>query len=96
MDELIRTIQLLQKFCYPRTLTICVRILEELDIPYDWCALESPDAKSEAFTKINVNGRVPAIVDPKYWHRVVGVWCDYLVFDRGVGQGGKAVLQDCS
>ncbi|OQV10201.1 Glutathione S-transferase, domain-containing protein [Cladophialophora immunda] len=39
-------------------------ILDELDIPYDWRIVEITDVKSETFTKINVNGRVPAIVDP--------------------------------
>ncbi|KAH0846053.1 hypothetical protein AYO21_01281 [Fonsecaea monophora] len=39
-------------------------ILEELGIPFDWRIVELADVKSESFTRVNVNGRVPAIVDP--------------------------------
>ena len=39
-------------------------VLEELGIPYETKFLEMPDMKGPEFTKINVNGRVPAIQDP--------------------------------
>lgn len=39
-------------------------ILEELSIPYEWIVLEFADTKSELYTSINPNGRLPAIIDP--------------------------------
>lgn len=39
-------------------------ILEELGLPYKTVNLDTPDLKKEPFTKINPNGRVPAIEDP--------------------------------
>ena len=39
-------------------------ILEELGIPYESKFHELPKLKEAEFTKINPNGRVPAIVDP--------------------------------
>lgn len=43
----------------PKKVTI---YLEELGIPYEAIAVKDP--KSESFTKINPNGRLPAIQDP--------------------------------
>ncbi|KIX94986.1 uncharacterized protein Z520_09296 [Fonsecaea multimorphosa CBS 102226] len=39
-------------------------ILEELNIPFEWHVIEIHEVKSEEYTKINANGRLPAIVDP--------------------------------
>lgn len=39
-------------------------VMEELSIPYKVNFMELPEAKSEAFVKINPNGRLPAIKDP--------------------------------
>jgi len=39
-------------------------VLEELKIPYSIRFLEFSEAKEESFTKINPNGRLPAIKDP--------------------------------
>lgn len=39
-------------------------ILRELDIPYDWHEVEFVNVKDEAYTKVNPNGRLPAIIDP--------------------------------
>lgn len=39
-------------------------VLEEIKLPYTIRFLELSEVKGEAFTKINVNGRLPAIEDP--------------------------------
>ncbi|MCJ1461490.1 glutathione S- transferase, nitrogen catabolite repression regulator [Pseudocyphellaria aurata] len=39
-------------------------VLEELEIPYELVRMEKEDVKKEPFTKLNPNGRVPAIEDP--------------------------------
>jgi glutathione S-transferase len=41
-------------------------VLEELGLSYHMNILELPEAKDEAFLKINPNGRLPAIHDPNY------------------------------
>ena len=39
-------------------------ILAELNIPYDWKELEFSEVKNPSYTKVNPNGRLPAIEDP--------------------------------
>jgi len=39
-------------------------ILEKLGVPYDTEFIDMQDMKKPPFEKININGRVPAIVDP--------------------------------
>jgi glutathione S-transferase len=39
-------------------------ILAELNIPYEWKELEFNEVKNPSYTKINPNGRLPAIGDP--------------------------------
>jgi len=39
-------------------------VLSELDLPYNTVMVDMADMKKEPFTKINPNGRVPAIEDP--------------------------------
>lgn len=40
-------------------------LFEEIGAPYDWCLVdfEEGEQKSEAFLKINPNGRIPALID---------------------------------
>eukprot|EP00913_Durusdinium_trenchii_P019890 g18697.t1 len=40
-------------------------LFEEMQSPYDWCLVdfEKNEQKSEAFLKINPNGRIPALID---------------------------------
>ena len=42
-------------------------LFEELGEPYDWCLVDfaKNEQKSEAFLKINPNGRIPALIDRK-------------------------------
>jgi len=39
-------------------------ILAELNIPYNWKVLEFNEVKDPSYTKVNPNGRLPAIEDP--------------------------------
>ncbi|KAL2847306.1 glutathione S-transferase [Aspergillus pseudodeflectus] len=39
-------------------------LLAELDLPYNWIELDQKQIKSEPYTLINPNGRLPAIEDP--------------------------------
>ncbi|KAL2788368.1 glutathione S-transferase [Aspergillus keveii] len=39
-------------------------ILGELNLPYNWIEIDTKQLKSEPYTLINPNGRVPAIEDP--------------------------------
>ena len=41
-----------------------VMVLEELNIPYEFLAIDFADLKKEPFESINPNGRLPAINDP--------------------------------
>ncbi|KAI0201101.1 glutathione S-transferase [Astrocystis sublimbata] len=41
-----------------------ILVLEELGVPYEVESIEFQNIKSEPFTKVNPNGRVPAIEDP--------------------------------
>ncbi|PSD78967.1 hypothetical protein C7G52_19095, partial [Acinetobacter baumannii] len=41
-----------------------VQILEELDLPYNHIFVDMSTVKQEPYTKINPNGRLPAIEDP--------------------------------
>ncbi|PSE65685.1 hypothetical protein C7G78_18910 [Acinetobacter baumannii] len=41
-----------------------VQILEELDLPYNHAFVDMSTVKQEPYTKINPNGRLPAIEDP--------------------------------
>ncbi|KAK5945432.1 glutathione S- transferase, nitrogen catabolite repression regulator [Knufia obscura] len=47
----------------PNPWEVCM-VLEEIKLPYTIRFLELSEVKGEAFTKINVNGRLPAIEDP--------------------------------
>ena len=39
-------------------------ILGELNVPYEWEVVEFDEVKQDSYTKINPNGRLPAIQDP--------------------------------
>lgn len=39
-------------------------VLEELKLSYEWKTLEFSESKSEAYVRLNPNGRLPAIQDP--------------------------------
>lgn len=39
-------------------------VLEELGLPWKFESLPMSDLKKEPYTKLNPNGRVPALVDP--------------------------------
>ena len=47
-------------------------ILAELNIPYDWKVLEFNEVKNTSYTKVNPNGRLPAIEDPNTGHHALG------------------------
>lgn len=43
-------------------------LFEELGVPYDWALVDfaNEEQRSEAFLKINPNGRIPALIDRKH------------------------------
>lgn len=59
------TVQPIKLYTHPGPNPFKVAIvLEELGLPYEYKAVPTPELKQPEFTKINPNGRVPAIEDP--------------------------------
>ena len=65
-------------------------ILEEFNIPFEWKGVEFNEVKSEAYLKVNPNGRLPSMTDPNtgitLWEvcevpQQLVLWCIYLMYE---------------
>jgi glutathione S-transferase len=58
----LRPIELYYQTGRPNPIKVRI-ILEELDLPYEVKMVASEDIKASSYTHINLNGRLPSIVD---------------------------------
>ena len=63
MTSVLKSLVLYGHWAGPNPFKVVI-ILKELDLPYEMKVVEFTGVKQEAYTKINPNGRLPALIDP--------------------------------